>query len=158
MVFFSDADSPQALVQLAMVLEEGSRRFYTDLTANLTDPPVSKLFQELASAEERHKEKLRAFQQRIGDDASALPIPDKGLPDLMEGGIPVEQGLQWAAGKSPSEVLQFSMALETNAYDLYLKMIQRMGKDPEAVSLFKHLAEEERLHLQRMGQLLEERL
>lgn len=160
MVYFSDADSVVELTGLALILEEGSRNFYAALKEDVTDLPVAELFQELVSAEERHKEKLHAFLQQLGNGNAISVLPEEDPPDLMEGGIPLREGLQWAAGKSTAEVLQFSMSLETNAYDLYLKMIKRMKKAPapEAVVLFTHLAEEERLHLQRMGKLLEETL
>lgn len=158
MVYFSETDSAVELTGLALILEEGSRSFYAALMKNFTDPPVVKLFQELVIAEERHKERLLVFRQHLVPVDTSLQFQGENPPELMEGGIPLKEGLQWTVGKPTAEVLQFSMSLETNAYDLYLKMIKGVQEVPGAVALFTHLAEEERLHLQRMGKLLEEQL
>jgi len=158
MVFFTDADSVEMLTRLSWVLEEGSRKFYAVQAERLDDRASSELFSELVEAEEKHKEKLAGFLKCSGHGDSPASFPTGEPPDVMEGGIPFSEGLKWSEGKLPAEILEFSMAMETNAYDLYMKMMKRMKEDPEAVALFKHLAEEERLHLQRMGKLLEVKL
>jgi len=157
MLIFSDADTPQALGQLAMMLEEGSRRFYSSMADAASNPSVKVLFDELVLAETHHQEKLLNFCRRLSAKDPTSPLPQSDYPDLMEGGIPLTEGLQWSKGKSATEILQFSMALETNACDLYLRMITRMKEDPESTALFEHLAGEEQLHLKRMAKLLEKK-
>lgn len=158
MVIFSDADSDKDLIALSWILEEGSRKFYAALADRLTDSS-SELFRRLAFAEEEHKETLVKIYWKSTGEAPPENFPGReDIPDVMEGGIRVSEGLRWATDRSPAEVLQFSMSLETNAYDLYLKMARRMKENTTAHSLFTRLAEEERAHLQMMGRLLEEKL
>jgi len=157
MAVFSDADTAEDLLALAWVLEEGSRKFYAGVSRSLKDDGAVKLFQQLTAAEEKHKESL----VRLYGEISGSPLPVfselEGSEGLMEGGIPVGTGLSWAKNKGAREILQFSMAMETNAYDLYLKMIPRMT-DEKSARVFKTLAEEEKGHLDKLGKLLEQRV
>ena len=49
------------------------------------------------------------------------------------------------------------MALETNAYDLYLKM-RRQIKDEASQQLFDHLSKEENKHLELLAALFEKKV
>jgi rubrerythrin len=159
MVIFSDADSDEDLIALSWILEEGSRKFYAALADHLTDSSSAELFRRLVFAEEEHKEILVEIYGKSTGAAPPADFPEhEDLPDIMEGGIRVNEGLRWATERPVVEVLQFSMSLETNAYDLYLKMARRMKEKATAHSLFTRLAEEERAHLQMMERLLEEKL
>ena len=110
------------------------------------------LLRVLAGAEERHKSGLAALYQDFGGTSEDLrSVPDRC--GTMEGGIAVEEGLQWAGGKAPDDVIEFLMGLETNALDLYLKVIGRVD-DPKAKKVFAHLADEEREHLRRLEELV----
>ncbi len=85
--------------------------------------------------------------------------PDPGFPrslvpldpgsDYLEGGVVLQQALEWARGKDLKEILDFSLALEVNAIDLYIKMERRVvGK--EAKEVFQILSNQEKNHLQRL--------
>jgi len=63
--------------------------------------------------------------------------------------VEVAKALEWTRGQSPAEVLEFALALEVNAYDLHLKMEQRMA-DPRAKKMFARIADEEKEHLHRL--------
>ena len=67
------------------------------------------------------------------------------------------EALQWAKGKKTTDVLELSISLETNAYDLYLHMERRMG-EKRAAQVFRVLAGEEKQHLERLGLLLENKI
>jgi len=155
--YFSGAESPAELARLAWSLEEGSRRFYVAQVEGLQDAPAAELFAQLARAEEGHTGRLARY---LGEEEKTLRAGggETAQTDVMEGGIALSKGLEWAKGKKAAEILQFAMALETNAYDLYLKMAAATKKDPECLALFRDLADEERLHLERIGKLLEENL
>ncbi len=75
----------------------------------------------------------------------------------MEGGMRVADALQWVKGKSTTEVLELSLALETNSYDLYLNMERRL-KDQASSQVFRVLSGEEKQHLERLSSLLETEL
>ena len=75
----------------------------------------------------------------------------------MEGGSPVAEVVEWAREQEVVKIIKWSMALETNAYDLYIKMIRLPGEE-KVHKVFKVLAEEEKGHLKRLSALLDKRL
>jgi rhodanese-related sulfurtransferase/rubrerythrin len=160
--YFSPASTTGELIALAWLLEEGSRRFYHALSASLEDKEASAIFSALTVAEEHHKSALTGLYRTVSGKEPGLDFPEAVLPglpagDIMEGGTSVSEALRWAEGKDAGEVLELSLSLETNAYDLYLRM-QRTAKDEEALGVFRTLADEERAHLDRLTALFEKRL
>ena len=159
MAFFTVGSLPGELIALAWVLEEGSRRFYASL-AMLADSEAANLFTDLVAAEEHHKSTLLGLYRDI---AHAEPGPDfpRGVieadEDRMEGGVKVSEALEWAKGKDSRELLELSMALETDSYDLYIKMGRRVEEE-KAKEVFGRLVEEEKAHLGRMAALLDNKL
>ena len=160
--YFSPATKPEEMVALAWYLENGSRRFYAELARTLMEANMADLHSQLASAEERHQATLLDLYKELSE-----ATPDAGFPksvisakdedDVMEGGMRVSEALQWVKGKGVTEILELSLALETNAYDLYLTMEQRL-KDQPSSRVFRVLSGEEKQHLERLGSLLAERL
>ena len=159
--YFSPATKPEEMVALAWFLENGSRRFYDELgrTANIGE--ISDLYAELTSAEERHQATLldlyREFagaQPHDGFPKSVISVEKED--DVMEGGMRVTDALEWVKGKNTTEILEISLALETNSYDLYLIMERRL-KDQPSSRVFRVLSGEEKQHLERLSSLLEER-
>ncbi|MCG6536512.1 MAG: hypothetical protein L7F78_17855, partial [Syntrophales bacterium LBB04] len=123
---------------------------------------ISDLYAELASAEERHQTTLldlyREFagtRPRDGFPKSVISVENED--DVMEGGMRVTDALEWVKGKSATEILEISLALETNSYDLYLIMERRLKDEPSS-RVFRILSDEEKQHLDRLGLLLEERV
>jgi len=120
----------------------------------MKDHGAARLFRELAAAEERHKERLYRIYLELSGAREDPKFPESVLaaasgPDYMEGGVEVMKALQWTFGKSPEEILEFALSLEVNAYDLYLKMEQRMA-DARTKKMFALLADEEKQHLNRL--------
>ena len=156
MAFFTVDSQPEELIALAWVLEEGSRKFYASVAGTRADSEAAKLFTELAAAEDHHKASLLGLYRDI---ANAEPGPDfpRGIisaeEDRMEGGVKVREALAWAEGRDTRALLELSMALETDSYDLYIKMGRRVPGE-KAKRVFDHLVEEEKQHLSRMAALL----
>jgi len=73
---------------------------------------------------------------------------------FLEGGAPLEETLAWAKGKPLEEILEFSIAMEANALDRYIKM-GRAVADDRSREVFLALSREEREHLERMTSLLD---
>lgn len=160
--YFSPATKPEEMVALAWFLENGSRRFYAELSRTVKTGEISDLYAELASAEERHQTTLldlyREFagtRPRDGFPKSVISVENED--DVMEGGMRVTDALEWVKGKSATEILEISLALETNSYDLYLIMERRLKDEPSS-RVFRILSDEEKQHLDRLGLLLEERV
>lgn len=156
MAYFGDVVRPPDLAMLAWMLEDGSRLFYERVDEHLSDDHAKQLFLSLAKAEIAHEKtvaelyKVFSGGRTVEDD---LPS-DRG--DIMEGGIKVDEALRWAKGRDVSAILEFAISLETNAYDLYLKMERRLEGD--AKKIFLLLAEEEKKHLERLAGLLEKKI
>lgn len=162
MVYFSPATKPEELIALAWSLEDGSRKFYSELAALLKDQEAKDLFSELTAAEGRHQTSLlklyKEFSDGISDSGflgSVILLGNEG--DVMEGGIRLSKALHWASGKNLIEILEFSLSSETNSYDLYVNMEHQM-KDQRSAQVFHTLSGEEKQHLERLSSLLEKRV
>jgi rubrerythrin len=75
----------------------------------------------------------------------------------MEGGMSVSEALTWTKGKGIGESLGLAISLETNSYDLYIKM-ERQTEDENSRRVFAHLSQEEKEHLTRIAALLDKKL
>ena len=162
MAYFSPVTKPEELIALAWLLEDGSRKFYTELVSTLMDKEAKDLYHQLAKAEEHHQVSLLKLYEEFSGGASDLGFPESVIPpgkegDVMEGGMLVDEALQWAKGKRTTDILELSLSLETNAYDLYLKM-ERETKDQRSARVFNVLSREEKQHLERLSSLLEKKI
>ena len=161
MAYFPQEERSEKLIALAWALEEGSRRFYAGVAGKTQDRDAVALFQGLVSAEEQHKSTLLKLFHEIAHDAYASKSPEALVPDtpageIMEGGMRVDEALAWAGGKDTADILDLSIALESNAFDLYMKMERAAGEE-HSKQVFHALSEEERQHLNRMTLLIEKR-
>jgi rubrerythrin len=157
--YFSSATKAEELIALAWWLEGGSRQFYSGIATVMRDQEAKNLFNDLTAAEENHQTSLLNLYQ----DLSGL-TPESGFPgsvmsaekegDVMEGGIRVSEALEWAKGKSATEILEFSLSSEANSYDLYVKM-EHQAKDQRSSQVFHLLSGEEKQHLERLNALFE---
>ena len=162
MAYFEKSARSDELIGLAWKLEDGSRKFYTLLSDLMDDADARQLFEELTRAEESHKLALiRLFTEVTGskpDDLFPQSVLSADMPDdVMEGGILLEQAWKWAQGKDVQTILEFSITLETNAYDLYIKMARAREND-QSQKIFDMLALDEKKHLAKLVDLLEKKL
>ena len=154
MWWFEEARGPEEYIALAWVLEEGARVFYAGVAEQFASLDAGALYKELAAVEARHKESLRNLYKGLtGREEDPVSADEMAAHDTMEGGVSITKALAWAGGKKPIDVLEFSVAMEVNAYDLYLKVAQRLD-DPESREILLHLAREEKAHLDRLTELL----
>jgi len=159
MAYLEPAKRPEELIALAWMLEEGSCRFYEEMGTKEKSPEEVALFQELRGDEEKHKSSLlKVYRGLSGKEPEpgflrSLISPESG-DDYLEGGIRLKEALEWSRGKDLSHILEFSISLEVNAIDLYIKMERRVeGK--EAKEVFLVLSNQERNHLKRLSTALE---
>lgn len=149
--WFAAAHTRGELTALAWVLEDGTREFYRNMAQALTDRDASALFHELASAEDRHKELLSTLYREAVGAAGDVDFPSilGAYPEekVMEGGVTLAEAMAWSSGRSPRELLEFSLSLEAGSYDRYLAMQQRVT-DAYPLKLFKALAAEEKRHME----------
>ena len=154
MAYFSPATRPEEMIALAWLLEDGSSKFYESLTETLDDQEAKGLFQNLKRSEENHRTTLWKLFEEISGKTPTHEFPNKVIPaeakgDVMEGGMLVNEALEWSKGKALKDILELCISLETNSYDLYLKMEQKVETN-KAKQVFKTLSEEEKNHLDRL--------
>jgi rubrerythrin len=159
MAFFPADAAAEQLIALAWLLEDGSRRFYASVASQLRDIEPRRLFSDLASAEKHHTESLAVLYRDLSGKTPTDGFPRDLLQagadeDRMEGAVKVGEALAWARDSGPRDVLDLSLALETDSYDLYIKM-SRVVTDERAQRVFGHLIREEKEHLARMAALLD---
>jgi rubrerythrin len=162
MAYFPPAASPEELIGLAWSLEDGSHKFYSELAATLTDKEAQDLYHQLAAAEEHHQDSLQKLYRELSVKAPDPGFPGSVIPpgkvgNVMEGGMLVDEALRWTEGRNVADILDLSLSLETNSYDLYLKM-ERQTKDQRSAQVFNVLSREEKQHLERLSSLLEKRI
>jgi sulfur-carrier protein adenylyltransferase/sulfurtransferase len=149
----------EELIFLAWSLEEGSRAFYEKAGEMTSDKEAKDIFSSLARAEEKHKANLHdAYKMVAGKDFGEDLPDDIHLKGIMEGGVQVEDVIGFLKGKDRTvlDAVEVSMELETNALDLYIKMLREI-EDKSAQRVFASLVEEEKRHLSMLGELLEGR-
>ncbi len=162
MAYFLPAGKPEELMALAWLLEDGSRKFYAAMAQRLEDPAARTLYRGLMADEEEHQESLsRLYQETAGLKA------DPGFPGAvisvepaeayMEGGMRVNEAMEWTKEKDLLDILELSVSLEVNASDLYIKM-ERKVTDEKAKKTFQVLAEEEKEHRSRLNSVFERSL
>lgn len=161
MAWFPDDEKPERIVALAWLLEEGARRFYKGVEGLLEDKEPARLFKELGAAEVRHKTRLVSLYEELFDagmkEGTHDPFDATEAGDIMESGMRVSEALNWVKGKGVMETLDYAIAMESNSYDLYIKM-ERNVEQEELKKVFSSLSHEEKTHLERLTSLLEERV
>ena len=87
-----------------------------------------------------------------------LPVRTRAASETLEGGFNLKEFL--AANEAHldtvPQVLDLAMMLETQALDLYLRFADRCAQTAAKTILFA-IADEEKVHLARLGRLLEEK-
>jgi len=163
MAYFSPAADAEEIVGLAWALEEGSKFFYQGVSDHFSqDKEAQEMFSWLVSAEKNHeKHLLETYVALTGKEPDFAKLRAKFSDSLdgsiMEGGIPVKEALEWIKDKGVSESLELAIAMEVNAFDLYVKM-SRAIEDNHAKQIFQKLSEEEQVHLQKLSDLFDARL
>jgi sulfur-carrier protein adenylyltransferase/sulfurtransferase len=160
--YFNAAVKPEEFIALAWTLEDGSRRFYAGLEGLVSDKETGKLFHDLVTAEEHHKASLTDLYRTLTgkEPGSGFPgsvVQIENSDDVMEGGMGIREALKWAEGKGSAAILELSMSLETNSYDLYIKMRNRM-EDEKSQQVFDRIAGEEKNHLEKLSELFESKI
>ncbi len=153
MEFFTAADYAD-IFKMAYAMEEGLRQLYLGMVALVDSTEEKELLGTMAAFEERHKMGLINGFLPEGDE-----IPDISDLDVMEGGMDRQQIMAHFGPHlhDMEDILNLGMLLEAQAYDLYSRLA-RQEKEPQRRTLFTHLAEEEKIHLNYLARKLDQLL
>jgi sulfur-carrier protein adenylyltransferase/sulfurtransferase len=153
-------ETPVEIITLAYGMEKALQLFYETLQGESQDQEIQALFQQLAGVEVKHEDRLfAAYRQAAPDAQDRESFEAAVVPQTLEGGFDVQEFLETNKEhlKTVPEVLDLAMMLETQALDLYLRFAGRCDQAAAREVLYA-LAGEEREHLARLGQMLEEKL
>jgi rhodanese-related sulfurtransferase/rubrerythrin len=146
---------------LAYAMEDGLLQFYKTLAAENTLPGMKKLLQRLAGFEEKHKIRLQQeYTREHGENAPPIATARTGREsDIIEGGDRLSRFLEAVRPRlnEPRDILELAISLESQALDLYGRLVQKSAVD-KTKKLFRRLADEERSHLNYLVQEFEERI
>jgi rubrerythrin len=151
-------ESPLEIISLAYGMEEALRRFYVFFKDRASDEELRNLFATLTSVEERHKESLRKLYLDLpGSSPEPQTWEEKTQAEVLEGGFRFADFIRENEPllKSPGDVLETALMLETQALDLYLRVAAKVGEGGTKNILFR-LGDEEKAHLAALGRLLDE--
>jgi rhodanese-related sulfurtransferase/rubrerythrin len=152
-------EAPAEIAALAIGMEESLKQFYQRLLNDSRDNDAKNLFSKMIEVSELHKQKFVKFYQQIepGKDVAGLEADVR--TDVMEGGFKMDDFLKKNGPHMHNLMgaLDVAMMLETQALDLY----DRFAAKAEAANTKEFLlqvAQEEKTHLNMLGQLLEEKV
>lgn len=151
--------SAKEIIGIAYGMEEGLGELYRRMSGMKDDPEAAEIFTRLAGFEDKHKERLIALYRSLDPGVEATALAQMAQDNAMiEGGFTPDAFLERnrADMKTVPDILNMAMMLEAQAMDLYHRYSQKIGAE-DARDILYDIAEEEKDHLKRLGQLMEER-
>ena len=150
-------ESIEETLVAAYSLETGLRDFYLSMIEKVRQDDIKHLFQKLAEIELVHQDRifneyLRVSKKQVSREAFENDLVIKAV----EGGLTTDEYIQmykpdW---KSPVDIISLAMSIEAQALDLYTRASERT-EDPQSKEALKKIAEEERVHLEQLGKLMD---
>ncbi len=153
-------ETPSEMIALAYGMELGLGVFYQKLIETTQDADLKALFGKLAEIEGHHKKRLFDLLSEIEPPGMDMAAYEANIrPAILEGGYQLDAFLEQnkAFLQTVSDVLDLAMMLETQALDLYMRFADKSADTGSQQVLFK-LADEEKAHLEALGQLIEKKV
>ena len=160
MEMFSGQESATEAIKLAYGMEIGLGEFYTKMADQSDDREMADVLMKLAGIEEKHKMRLLDVYRTMADSAVEQEAFERDiLAETMEGGFTTDEFISRYQPfmKNAADVLNIAMMLETQAMDLYMRFSDKSTAD-ETKKILLGLAEEEKAHLKRLGELLDTKI
>jgi rubrerythrin len=156
MILLAGNEPPAEIVVLSYGLEQSLQMFYANAAESVPDAEVAGLLRRLAGIEIRHKQKLyRLYASLVSPPVEEEKFASQVETRLMEGGFAVDEFMRQHRGElqSVEAVLTLAMTIEAQAMDLYARFADRT-MDEEGKNILLGLADEEKSHLARLGELM----
>lgn len=156
---FNASDSPGETLRIAMNLEKGALNYYARVHAHYSARPWSRVFADLAGAEQGHARIVFGFLRDIEPVEEEFEALFDGLPgDVLEGGVPLDTALQKVTkikGRICMHLIELALQIENQAYDLYRAMAERSG-EKQAREAFWSIAQAEKGHMRSLAGAIDE--
>lgn len=140
---------------VAYGMEIGLAAYYERAQGHAQRDGVRALFRELAHLEDDHAQSVaNAYRQVSAEPLSQSELDARVSREHLEGGMTIDEYLNAFEVDLDREedVLSLAMQIEIQAHDLYLRAAAR-STDPATAHALRQAAEEEKAHLQRLGEL-----
>lgn len=154
---FSGKEEPVEVLKVAYSLEQGLREFYLSLGLQTTNRKVKDLFAKLSEIELKHQMSIfQAYLDIGGEKMSQEDFEDMVEVKSLEGGLSTEQYLELFSPDLgvETDVISLAMSIEAQALDLYQRVTLRID-DPASKQIVQKIANEEKVHLESLGKLLD---
>lgn len=135
-------ESVDEILDFAIGNEEKAFKFYTDLSRKMENPHMQKVFEEFASEEEKHREKLVEVKEGNLLVPAKEKVTDLKISDYL---VDVEENPEM----DYREALTVAMKKEKKAFQLYNDLAETTDNE-NVKNLFMFLAQEEAKHKLRL--------
>jgi len=153
-------ESIEETLVAAYSLEAGLRDFYLQMIEKVPPADVKNLFRKLADIETLHQDRIFAeYLQVSGKQISREDFDGDLVVKAVEGGLTTDEYVRmyqpdW---ESAVDIISLAMSIEAQALDLYSRASER-SDDMRRKAALQKIAEEERVHLQQLGKLMDNRI
>ena len=146
--------SPAEVLDFAMGMEKGLAEFYVLAARRCEDKAVADLLKKLAGFEEKHQQTLLELYQTLKGAAENRQSYEG--PSVMEGGFdPIDfMEKNRPLMETTADVLSLSMMLESQGFDLYVRLAGYVD-DEESRAVLLGIADDEKAHLSALGKMIE---
>ena len=141
---------------MAYSLEEGLQDFYKAMAPRSRSVRVTEIFNQLAAIEDLHNDRLFSEYTRITGSDNREVFQATLQKQLLEGGLTTAEYLQRFSTDLDNidEVIGMAMSIEGQALDLYSRAAQHT-EDSENRRILEKIAAEEKVHLEKLGELMD---
>ena len=149
--YFNDKASVTEVLASAYGMERALGEFYTQMAQLVQSTEAASLFHKLASIEAKHSTTVAEHFAQLSNGAH----PPEPVPETSpEGGMTTKEYMERLGTdtESPKDIVEFAMALEAQAMDMYSRAAQQ-AVSGEAQKALEHIALEERRHLKHLATL-----
>jgi len=160
MFLISGAEGPAEIIMVAYGLEQGLRELYITIGDATSDGELSAILNLLSGVEAKHQERLFNLYCELESGPVDKAIFEARVnSELMEGGFTTKEFMEQngSALQTVTGVLNVAMTLEAQAMDLYMRYAQRFS-DEKVKQILHGLADEEKIHLRRLGELMDQKV
>ena len=153
---FLNLSDPIEVLSMAYSLEEGLQDFYKTMAPRAKSLKTAEIFNQLASIEDLHKDRLFTEYTRITGFDDREEFQADLQVHMLEGGLSTEEYLQRFGTdlENVDEVIGMAMSIEGQALDVYSRAAQR-SPDGDNQKILEKIAAEEKAHLERLGELMD---
>jgi rubrerythrin len=151
-------ESIEETLVAAYSLEAGLRDFYLSMIEKVKQNDIKHLFQKLSEIEIKHQDRIFDEYIQVAEKPVSRELFDNDLVvKAIEGGLTTDEYMQLFHPdlESAVDVISLAMSIEAQALDLYTRAADR-SKNPRSKDALKKIAEEERVHLEQLGALMDE--